>query len=116
MTDLRATFSPELVEALERLVDERVQAAVAELHPNGAGSSSPWLSLSEAAEYLRTSERTVQRLVKRSRIRTSTIGRRRLFHRDDLDALARATTGEEVAPTTPSRRRVRSLDPEHAEA
>jgi hypothetical protein len=26
MTDLRATFSPELVAALERLVDERVAA------------------------------------------------------------------------------------------
>jgi excisionase family DNA binding protein len=66
---------------------------------------SPWLSGREAAEHLRVSERTVQRMTARGRVRSSTVGRRRLYHRDELDALAKAATGEDVAPTTPSRRR-----------
>jgi excisionase family DNA binding protein len=103
MTDLHATFSRELVEAIEQLVDERVKVAL-EAHVDGS-SSSPWLTVAEAAEYLRTSERTVQRIMGRKRIRTSAIGRRRLLHRDDLDAFMRATTGEEAAPTAPPRRR-----------
>jgi hypothetical protein len=49
-TDLRTLIAPELVEALERLVDERVAAALAE---RPADSEPTWLSLSEAAEYLR---------------------------------------------------------------
>jgi excisionase family DNA binding protein len=70
-----------------------------------ADQASPWLSVTEAAEHLRVSERTLQRMAGRGRVRSSTIGRRRLYHRDDLDALARAATGEDVAPATPSRRR-----------
>jgi excisionase family DNA binding protein len=66
---------------------------------------SPWLSIADAAVYLGVSERTIERAIARGRLRSSTIGSRRLLHRDDLDAFVRATTGEEVAPTTPSRRR-----------
>jgi excisionase family DNA binding protein len=68
-----------------------------------ADPASPWLSVTEAAEHLRVSERTLQRMAGRGRVRSSTIGRRRLYHRDDLDALA--ATGEGVASTTPPRRR-----------
>ena len=74
---------------IERLRDE---------HPNG----SPWLSMAEAAEYLRVSKRQVQRLVSDDRVRSSFVGRRRLLHRDDLD---KAATGEDVAPTTSPHRR-----------
>lgn len=70
-----------------------------------AEQPSPWLSASEAAEHLRVSERTLQRMARRGRVRSSTIGRRRLYHRDDLDLLARAATGEDVAPTTSPRHR-----------
>jgi excisionase family DNA binding protein len=103
VSDLHATFSPEFIEAIGRLVDERVSVAL-EAHANGS-TSSPWLTVAEAAEYLRTSERTLQRMMNRRRIRTSAVGRRRLLHRDDLDAFMRATTGEDVAPTTSPRRR-----------
>ncbi len=89
---LATALAPELLAALEQLVDERVEQALDEQVPAANGHGSPWLSVAEAAEYLRTSERTVQRLVKRGRVRSSTIGRRRLLHRDDLD---RAATGEE---------------------
>ncbi len=108
MNDLRVIFGPDLVDAIERLVDERLQAALdgREQTVNG----SPWLSQSEAAEYLRISERTLQRHVRRERIRPSTSLGRPLFHRDQLDALAHAATGEDVAPTTPPRRRSQSVD------
>ena len=70
------------MQAIERLVDQRVKAALAELGPlNG----SPWLSVADAAVYLSVSERTVGRLLERGRVRSTYVGRRRLLHRDDLD-------------------------------
>ena len=102
MSDLRSLLSEELVAELERLVDERVERALAD---RAADSGSPWLTLAEAAERLRVSERTVARLVDRGRLRTTTLGRRRLVHRTDVDALLNAAAGEGTAPTVPPRRR-----------
>ena len=82
MTDPLNLFAPELVQAIERLVDERVKAALAELEPS---NGSPWLSVADAAVYLGVSERTIGRLLERGRIRSTYVGRRRLLHRDDLD-------------------------------
>jgi excisionase family DNA binding protein len=103
VSGLRSLFAPELVEAIERLVDDRIEATLAE-RENGS-SSTPWLTIAEAAEYSRLSERTIERLLGRAKIRSSTIGRRRLLHRDDLDAYLKATAGEVAAPTAPPRRR-----------
>ena len=87
------TFSlpPDAIEAIA----QRAAELVLEQIDHGNGSRSPWLSLAEAAGYLRVSERQLQRLLARGRVRSTTIGRRRLLHRDDLDALARAATREE---------------------
>jgi excisionase family DNA binding protein len=104
---LLRSLSADLVEAIEELVDERVAAA---LEPATDGSGSPWLDVDQAAEYLRVSTRTVERRVAGGRVRSTTIGRRRLFHRDDLDELAGAATREDVTPATPPRRRARTLD------
>ena len=68
-------------------------------------NDSPWLSIADAAVYLGVSERTIERAIARGRLESSTIGSRRLLHRAELDAYVRAATGEEVAPTTPPRRR-----------
>jgi excisionase family DNA binding protein len=106
-SDLHAVFAPDIVEAIEQLIEEKVRAAVAAIID---GTDSPWLILSEAANYMRVSERQVQRLVRRGCIRPSDATGRRVFHRGDLDAFMRATTGEDVAPTTPPRRRGRSLE------
>jgi len=108
--ELQTIFGPDLVEAIECLVDERVQVAL-EAREQTAMNGSPWLSQAEAAKYLRISERTLQRQGRRNRLRPSTALGRPLFHRDDLDQLAKGATGEDVAPTTPPpRRRVPSLD------
>ena len=82
MSDLTALLAPEIVAAVERLIDERVDALLAEREN---GTSTPWLTVTEAAEYLRVSERTVERMVRRGKVRSSTVGRRRLLRRDDLD-------------------------------
>lgn len=94
---LALTLSPDALEAIAQRVAEIVLEQLGETK----GFSSPWLSLAEAAHYLRVSERQLQRLLARGKVRSTTIGRRRLLHRDDLDEMA---TGEDVAPTTPSRR------------
>jgi excisionase family DNA binding protein len=101
VSTLERIFSPDVAAILEAEIDRRVRAAIAEF--DGRSDGSPWLSEAEAADHLRVSKRTVQRLVARGRVRSTTIGRRRLLHRDDLDALAAA--GEGTAPTVPPRRR-----------
>lgn len=97
-----AALAPAVVDAIEELVSELIDERLAAASANGA--SSPWLALDEAAAYLRVSARTLERRIAKGRVRSTTIGRRRLFHREDLDALAEAATGEDVAPTTPPRR------------
>lgn len=94
---LAVVLTPEAVDAIAARAAELVLEQISDAN----GNRSPWLSLAEAAEYLRVSERQLQRLVSRGKVRSTTIGRRRLLHRDDLDEMA---TGEDVAPTTPSRR------------
>jgi excisionase family DNA binding protein len=88
----------ELVEAIA----ERAAELVIERLREPTLNSSPWFSLKEAAEYLGISERQVQRLIERGRLHSTTIGRRSLVHREELD---RAATREETAPTAPPRRR-----------
>ncbi len=82
---------PELLEEIAQrtaeIVLERLDAAT--------GSPSPWLSIAESATYLRVSERKLQRLIEKERVRSTTVGRRRLLHRDDLDAFAKTAAGEE---------------------
>jgi excisionase family DNA binding protein len=87
VNDLRSVLSDDLVAALEALVDERIEAALAAYGAVNGGS--PWLGLADAAGYLGVSERTIARLLDRGRIRSTTIGRRRLLHRDDLDEYLR---------------------------
>jgi excisionase family DNA binding protein len=98
VSDPLALSVPE--ELVERIAHRAAELVLEQLGAAN-GSASPWLSLREAANYLRVSERQLQRLVSRGKLRSTTIGRRRLLHRDDLDEMA---TGEDVAPTTPSRR------------
>jgi excisionase family DNA binding protein len=79
----------DLVEAIA----QRAAELVLERQP-GVSDGSPWYSVAAAAVYLGISERQLQRAITKERLVSSTVGRRRLLHRDDLDRFARAA-GEE---------------------
>ncbi len=85
--DIRDVLATDLVSALDVYVMEKIEEALA-AHA-GTNGSSPWLGLQEAAEYVGVSERTISRLLDQSRIRSTTLGRRRLLHRDDLNEYLR---------------------------
>jgi excisionase family DNA binding protein len=95
-------FDRELARALVAAVREdadlraELRALLLDEEPTEA-MASPWLALDEAAAYLRVSERTLERRIKKGRLRSTTIGRRRLLHRDDLDALAKSDGGRGVS-------------------
>jgi excisionase family DNA binding protein len=110
---LEAVLAPGVVDAIEELVSDRVRAALEAHSPNV--DASPWFSLEEGADYLRVSPRTLERQLARGGICSTTIGRRRLLRRDDLDELAKAATREDVTPATSPRRRAQTLDPDHQE-
>jgi excisionase family DNA binding protein len=82
---------PALARAIEELVDTRIAHALAE--HDGRDNASPWLPLSAAAKYAYVSERTLERMVQRGQLRTTTLGRRRLVNRDDLDAFLEEAAG-----------------------
>ncbi len=87
---LQTLLAPEVLAALEELVAERVAA---EIDSVADGNGSPWLSLRQAAGYLGLSERTIERELSRGRLRSSTVGPRRLLHREELDAYVRGDGG-----------------------
>jgi excisionase family DNA binding protein len=98
---LTLTLPPDVVDAIAERAAELVLASL-----DGA-SSSPWLSVRDAATYLGVSERSLERAIARGRVRSSTVGSRRLLHRDDLDAYLRGSGGGEDSanrPCTPPRR------------
>jgi excisionase family DNA binding protein len=85
--------SEQLHDVVESFVREIVADEVArQLKTTRGGgdssASSPWLAIDEAAAYLRVSVRTLERRIANGSVRSITLGRRRLLHRDDLDALA----------------------------
>lgn len=90
MSDLRARLGPELADAIEAVIDERIVAALAGL---ANGTAPPWLTIGEAAEYLRCSSRTIERQLADGRLASTEIGRRRLIWRADLDALGERRQG-----------------------
>jgi excisionase family DNA binding protein len=75
---LLASLAPELVEALEELIEERLQAS-----RNGTGRA--WLTVETAADYCDVSARSVQRWIKRGFLRPSHALDRPLISRADLD-------------------------------
>ena len=96
---LAAALAPDVVAALEELVAEHVAEAAAAAN----GDRSPWLSVRDAAGYLGVSERTLNREIARGRVRSETVGRRRILHRDELDNYVKSGGGG-VARTAPPRR------------
>jgi excisionase family DNA binding protein len=89
---LATLLAPGVLDVLDAFVAERVREELAAVGP--AEHESPWLSLADGSAYLGISERQLQRAITRGKLPSTTIGRRRLLHRDDLDRFARAA-GEE---------------------
>jgi excisionase family DNA binding protein len=94
------SLPPDTVEAIAA----RAAEIVLERQRQDEGGS-PWLSIAEGAVYLGISERQLQRALTKGKVTSTTIGRRRILHRDYLDRFARAATGEDVAPATSPRHR-----------
>jgi excisionase family DNA binding protein len=69
-----------LAQRLAELVAERIPPAV-EQH-----ASTPWMTTSEAADYLRVPRGTFRQLTARGGPPRHREGRRLYFHRDELDA------------------------------
>jgi excisionase family DNA binding protein len=99
---LAAVLAPEVLGALEELVDDRVRAEVAAA--TASVGEAPWLSMKAAAERVGLSERSLERAIAAGRLRSSTVGRRRIMHRDELDAYVRGDGGG-TTPAAPPRRR-----------
>jgi excisionase family DNA binding protein len=85
---LLAALSPELVEALDELVDERVRDRFDDL-AGASGSASPWLSIVEAAELLRCKRQRVDDLLSQGRLARYKDGSRTLVNRIELEEYLR---------------------------
>jgi excisionase family DNA binding protein len=90
--DLHRHYSADVVTAHEKLVRERVAAALAE--HDVEHEAAPVLTIAEAADYLRVSQRLVQRLIADGRLRSTRLGRRVLVRRVDVDAYLERGSGE----------------------
>jgi excisionase family DNA binding protein len=86
VTDLGAMFGPDVIAALERLVDERVAAALAEIQTHD--DSSAWLTLEQAGARLGCSPHAVRMRARRGRLEHRRHGRRFYVSRESVDALA----------------------------
>jgi len=71
---LQRLFAPEVVDALERLVDERVRGALESV--SAAGSSRTWLTLEEAGRELGYSANAIRMRIGRGRLEARRQGRR----------------------------------------
>jgi excisionase family DNA binding protein len=82
---LLEALSSELENAILQLIDERVTEVMGRLHPESP--RSPWLTVQEAADYLRTTPQAVYKRIKRKQLQAyRPEGSGILLHRDELDA------------------------------
>ena len=82
-------------EELERLADALAPLVAARLAAAPTTTASPYLTVPEAAAYLRASRQRVHDLCSQGRLPQWKDGRRSLLHRDDLD---RYLAGEGAPP------------------
>lgn len=82
MTEFALILPPECIDAIA----DRVAALVlAGLKPDGSASQSPYLTIPEAAEYLRCSRQRVDDLLSQRRLTRHKDGSRTLVSRAELD-------------------------------
>lgn len=87
-------LAPTIADRLADLVLERI---------GGAHSAvSPWMSVAEAADYMRCKPKRLYDLASQSRVPAHKDGSRLLFHRDELDAYLRAADTPLTPPANPA--------------
>jgi excisionase family DNA binding protein len=80
-------LSPEAEAALVRLIDERVAHQLDTVGSNPA-NGSPWMTVAEAAEYLRTTPGAIYKRIRRGHLRSyHPEGSGIRIWREDLDAI-----------------------------
>jgi excisionase family DNA binding protein len=82
---LFAALSPELVAAIEELVDERVFERLERVY-DASERRSPWLTIVEAAELLRCKRQRVDDLLSQGRLARHKDGSRTLLSRAEINA------------------------------
>jgi excisionase family DNA binding protein len=91
---------PEVLEGLEAWLRSVVQDEFAAVLSTQRTEPHKWLNVREAAEYLRVSQRTLERLVASGEIRSANVERRRIIRREWLDEYATSGEGGHAVPTT----------------
>ncbi len=86
--------APLLLDVPCELVEQIAERAAAIVAEREALAASPWLTVGEAAEYLRCPKSRVYALVSAGRIPHVKDGSRTLFNRGELDAWLRAGGGK----------------------
>jgi excisionase family DNA binding protein len=82
-------------------ISERAAEIVLARLPAGSTLTSPYLSVTEAAEYLRAKPQRVHDLLSARKLTRYKEGRRTLVSRTELEAHVTATRRSRVAPTLP---------------
>ena len=93
-------LSPSAQAALVALIDERVAEQLATA--SDSDPRRPWLTVDEAAEYLRTTPAAIRKRISRKQLRAHRPeGSRIMFRRDELDeALDPGSIGPMIGPPT----------------
>ena len=85
MTDLDRLLGPDLVSAIETLIYDRVATALA-AHPGSQPApASPYLTVVEAADYLRCHRQRIDDLLSQHRLTRIKDGSRTLVRRDEIE-------------------------------
>ncbi len=106
-------LTPTMLDSLAPAVAERVAELLAD-HLASARGASPWLTVDEAADYLRCKPKRIYDLLSQSRLPRHKDGSRVLLHRAELDAYLAGTLltpGQDLALPSGSQRDGRMTDP-----
>jgi excisionase family DNA binding protein len=83
---LQTLLAPEVLDTLERLIDEHIAMELSRLESAAARAASPYATVAEAAEYLRSTKQRVYDLLSAQRLTRHHDGRRVLILWAELEA------------------------------
>ena len=108
ITRTSVTLGLELFDSLVESIAKRVESSI---NPSSsektASSANPFMSVREAADFLRIRPSTIYLWVSENKIPHSKIGSRLLFKREELDQFVQASTNTEKATEIHSQSKIR---------